>query len=501
MRRSLGSGLVLCLAVFLVGCGKTQDRIVRENWDAAYLDGSKVGSYHTTVREIDNNGRKLLETKVELDLTVKRYQAVTRILVETATDETPEGKVTAVAMKQQGKLILAGSVEGDYLHVKTPDGRIDRKLPWDDKVVGLSGQERFYKEHNAKPGDKFTFRTFEPTINSVVTVRAVVKGEEEVELLDGKQTLLRVEANPDKITTPQGSVALPSMTLWLDRDLLPLRAETELADLGKITAYRTTKERALEKARTPTGDIGRNSLIKLKKPIENPRKVSSVVYHVTVKDDDPGTTVARDKRQSVENLRGDGFDLQVRAVRKPPAAAPENDRGPGAEYLAPNYYLNSDDERVVRFAADAVGTERDPWRKAQRIERWLGGNVRHDNSTPFGRAGEVAVECRGDCRHKAMLGAAMCRAAGVPSRTAIGLVYDQDRQAGPVMAYHMWVEVWVRGEWLGIDGTQAAGSVGADHIKISDSSWLDVQSLTPLLPLQRILGKITIEVVRVNDDD
>jgi transglutaminase-like putative cysteine protease len=100
-----------------------------------------------------------------------------------------------------------------------------------------------------------------------------------------------------------------------------------------------------------------------------------------------------------------------------------------------------------------------------------------------------------------MLGAAMCRAAGVPSRTAIGLVYDKDRQSGPILAYHMWVEVWVRGQWLGIDGTQGAGSVGADHIKISESTWYDVQSLTPLLPLQRILGKIVIEVVRVNDDE
>jgi hypothetical protein len=500
MRRALGWGLVLCLAVILVGCGKTEDKVVRETWAAAYMDGSKVGYTHTTVREIDSNGRRLLETKVELDLTIKRYQAVTRILVETATDETPEGKVTAVAMKQQGKLILAGSVEGDRLHVKTPDGRIDRKLNWDDRALGLSGQELFYKEHNARPGDKFTFRTFEPTVNSMVTVRSVVKDEEEVELLDGKEKLLRVEATPDKLTTPQGSVALPTMTLWLDKELMPARAETEMADLGKIITYRTTKERAQEKGRTPTGDIGRNSLIKLKRPILDPRKVSSVVYHVTVKDEEPGTTVARDNRQSIKNLTGDGFDLQVRAVRKPPAAA-EKGRGPGEEYLAPNYYLNSDDERVVRFAADAVGAETDPWKKAQRIERWLASHVRHDNSTPFGRAGEVAAECRGDCRHKAMLGAAMCRAAGVPSRTAIGLVYDNDRQAGPVMAYHMWVEVWVRGEWLGIDGTQAVGSVGADHIKISDSSWHDVQSLTPLLPLQRILGKITIEVVRVNDDD
>jgi transglutaminase-like putative cysteine protease len=498
MRRLLGWCLVLCLAPIL-GCGKPDEKIVRETWDAAYLDGSKVGFYHTTVREIERNGEKLFQTRVELDLTVRRYKDLTRIRMETATDETADGKVMAVAMNQPGQIELSGIVEGNRLHVRTSDGRLDRKLPWNDKVVGLSGQQRFYQEHSAKPGDHFTFQTYEPIINSVVTMQATVKDEEEVDLLDGKKSLLRVEVVPDKVVAVQGSVTLPSMTLWLGKDLLPLRAETEMAGLGKITAYRTTAERAQAKGPLPTGDIGRNSLIKLNKAIDNPRRVASVVYRITVEDEDLRTTVIQDNRQEIKEVHGKTFDLHVHAVRKPPATGTE--RSPGEEYLASNYYLNSDDARVRAFAAEAVGRETDPWEKARKIERWLYERVRHDNTAPFARASEVAADRRGDCRHKAMLGAALCRAAGVPSRTAIGLVYDKDRQSGPILAYHMWVEVWVRGQWLGIDGTQAVGSVGADHIKITESTWYDVQSLTPLLPLQRVLGKMSIEVVRVNDDE
>ncbi len=153
------------------------------------------------------------------------------------------------------------------------------------------------------------------------------------------------------------------------------------------------------------------------------------------------------------------------------------------------------------LARQAVGPEQDAWKKARRVERWVYLHVRHDNTVPFTTAGKVAEDLRGDCRQKAMLAAAMCRAAGVPSRTAVGLIYADITDRGPVMAFHMWTEVYVAGQWLAIDGTLGQGSVGADHVKIADSSWFNVESQTPLLPVARVLGKVAIQVVRVNDDE
>jgi hypothetical protein len=66
------------------------------------------------------------------------------------------------------------------------------------------------------------------------------------------------------------------------------------------------------------------------------------------------------------------------------------------------------------------------------------------------------------------------------------------------MAFHMWTEVWVKGQWFAIDATLGQGSIGAAHIKIADHSWYDTQSLTPLLPVVRVLGKMDIEIVSVN---
>ena len=69
------------------------------------------------------------------------------------------------------------------------------------------------------------------------------------------------------------------------------------------------------------------------------------------------------------------------------------------------------------------------------------------------------------------------------------------------MAFHLWTEVFVRGQWIAIDATRGQGTVGATHLKITDSSWSDVQSLAPLLPVSRVLGKLTIEVIRVDGSD
>jgi transglutaminase-like putative cysteine protease len=273
----------------------------------------------------------------------------------------------------------------------------------------------------------------------------------------------------------------------------------EMPPLGRITFYRTTREAATGQGGpiAQLTDFGLATLIPLKRTIAQPHNTKSAVYRITLKGDDQvATAFAQDERQQVKKVAGNTLELHVRALRAPGLV--ENAGEPKEEYLQSCYYLKSDDTQIKNLARQAVGSETDPWKKAQRIERWVHTKMKIDNSVPFAPADQVARDLRGDCRQHAMLTAALCRAAGVPSRTAVGLVYVNDRQRGPVLGFHMWTEVWVKGQWLGIDATLGQGSVGAAHIKISDHSWNRTESLTPLLPVARVLGKIAVEVVSVN---
>jgi transglutaminase-like putative cysteine protease len=505
MRTLRAFSLVLVLAACpVVAAEIPQGKLIRDTWEAAYLEGAKSGYVHTTVREVERTGERLFRTAAELHLTIKRDGALVQLRMETGSEETPAGKVTGVSMTQYldggRRFVVTGTVEGKQLHVTSNDGSLDKRVGWNDQVIGLYRQERIFQDRRAKPGDQFTYLSYEPTITRVATFHVSVKDEEEVELLRVKQRLLRVEAVPEKIKLAgDNSVALPTMTTWLDNDLLPVRTQTEIPGLGTIVLYRTTRAVALRPSDSPSEirDLLLTTLIPVNKAIPRPYETREVVYRITVKgDENPKTAFAQDERQKIIHVNGRTVDLRVRARREPqPLDRPGQVKD---EFLKSCYFINSDDPRVQALARQAVQAETDPWKKAQRIEGWVHEHMERNNAVSFATAGQVARRLQGDCRQHAMLTAAMCRAAGVPSRTAVGLIYVNDVRRRPVMAFHMWTEVWVAGQWLGLDSTLGRGSVGAGHLKIADHSWHDTQSLTPILPVMRVLGKVAIDIVDDN---
>ena len=470
-------------------------------WEIARLEGAHAGYFHTITTPVERDGQKLLQTTQELRLTVRRYGNVVTLRMDSGTDETADGKVTGVSLRQYqagGDLVLKGTLKDGKMHVEINHsaGRIRRQHDWNDKVLGLHAQDLIFKKRKARAGDKFTYQSFEPSLNTVVTIHAAVHGEEEVMVSGEKISLLRATLTSDKIEVPGASVQLPPIVVWLNKDGLAVQRQVEIPALGKILLTRTTQEKALAKVNTALlPDIGLQTLIPLNRRIPRAPATSAVVYRITVNDAKPETALARDARQQIKSVEGKTIEMLVKAVRAP--AEVGKDRA-GKEFLESCYYLDSANDRVKELARKAVGDESDPWRKAQRIERWVNAYMTTDNGVPFAPAGQVAEQLRGDCRQHAMLAAAMCRAAGVPSRTAVGLVYVDDRRIGrPVLGFHMWFEVNVKGRWVALDAIFGQGSVGADHIKIADHSWHETQSLTPLLPVARVLGTMKIEVVSV----
>jgi hypothetical protein len=505
MRLSRSWLLGLLLIVSPNWAAESPGRVVEDIWNAAHFESGRAGHVHTVVRELEIDGRKILRTTTELKLTIQRNKNTLQLRMETSSDETAEGKVTGVSMRlfqgDQPQIILKGTVKNDHLAV-TVNGKtqLERKVPWNDQVIGLYKQERVFQERKVKPGDKFSFLTFEPTVDSVITNRVTVKDYELIEVLGVKKRLLRVETVPDKLQVEGNSIQLPSLITWLDKDLLPARSEFEIPLLGTIVLYRSTRKEASGPSTGRLPEILKTSLIPINKVIDQPNETRSAVYRIQVKGEmNPETAFARDGRQECKNVRGNTFELHVRAQPKDGQAADAAEVK--EEYLKTCQWINSDDATVKRHTRLAVGPAIDPWEKAKRIEKWVHNRMQVSFTEEFAPASEVAKSLRGDCRQHSLLATAMCRAAGVPARTALGLVYADDRQRGPVMAFHMWTEVAIRGQWIPIDATRGQGYVGATHLKIADHSWYNTPSLTPLLPVYRVLGKLSIEVLRVEARD
>ncbi len=466
-------------------------KMVSDLWDAAYLEGGKAGYVRTTVKEYQINNMTIYRTNMALYLKVKRFNSIISLRMNTGTDETKDGKVTRIHLQQflgqKKRMELIGTVQGKQMKLVLDGTKTLPPVPWDDNVIGLYKQQTLLKDRKVKPGDKFTFKSFEPSINLVVDTHVHVQDYEMVDVLGGKnkKKLLRVETKPEKFQ----NVQLPAMISWVDKDLETVRSQVVMPGLGKLVLYRTTREAALAPGKIASlTDIGINQFIKLNRRIPQPYTTKEAVYLIKVEEEeDPQSTFAQSLRQSIKNISGDTFELHVRAT------ASEIAEEPGAECLQSSYFIKSDDSKVKQFAARAVAGETDPWRKALRIESWVRRNMRSRSHEAMATADHVAKTLEGDCSEYSMLMAAMCRAAKIPSRTAIGLIYA-DVSRGPVFAFHMWTEVWIRGRWVPMDATLGKGYVGATHLKITDHNWHEVRSLTPMFPLLRVLGKVSIQV-------
>lgn len=480
-------------------------RIIQEAWDVAYLNGKRGGYVHLLVEEVPHpSGKTIIRASRDMKLTVRRHGDIATVQVIAGTDELPDGRVLGTFMTQMlGKQIgqqVRGVVDpdGKQLHL-TSQGNppLNKRIPWGPGVLGTYGELQML--NNRRPalqkGDQFDYRIFEPLINVVVTIRGVVEDFEEVSIGGGRPRLMRVASVPDIIAGMQ----MPGNLMWFDANYEVRRSATRMPGMGNLVMERADQATAtapIPPAQLPVVEDSQS--IYLSQRIPQAHSARQIVYRLTLpKDRDPTETFARDARQEIRNVKDKSFDLVVTGVRTPPEKAATGDKGPGAEFLESNYFITSDDPQVKQQAAAAVGRESDSWRKALMIERWVNQNMKVMNfSEAMAPAAHVAQTLSGDCTEYAMLAAAMCRAAGVPSRTAIGVVYVDAPRA--FLGFHMWTEVYVRGAWLAIDATLGQGGVGPGHVKICDHSWHGMRAMTPLLPIMRVmLGEPTADVVEV----
>jgi hypothetical protein len=486
------------IALFLFTTLSNADSPVKvtEYWEAVYARDQKkveqlIGFSRTTLEPVEVDGKEVIRATRELNIRIKREGQTAPLRLSEGTEASADGKTTGVFLTayngEQAVWKIKGKVKGKKLLVRQ-EGIQDseREVDWDPSITSLNKELTLVGDKKAKPGDEFDYRTYASTLGQSLKVHVRVEAEEEVAtpLKKDKRKLLRVELEPEEI---QG-IQLPGNTTWFDPKSYELvMTQTEMPGFGVLTLVRTTKEVA-------TGPLGNLPdmidllSIRLDETSGDMHSMSRAVYRVTtLTNANPEKIIKADERQTIKNVdrKKRTFEIHVEAKRTPVDIA--EPKPVDEQYLKSNHFITSDDELVQKLAKEAVGNETDPWKQAQHIEKFVRGYITEGTYTQaLDTAAQVAKSRKGDCTEFSMLSAAMCRAAGVPSRTAVGLVYVERTRLSetPILAFHMWTEVYVKGQWLGLDATMAKGSIGPGHIKISDHSWHEVKSFLPLLPVQ-----------------
>jgi hypothetical protein len=138
--------------------------------------------------------------------------------------------------------------------------------------------------------------------------------------------------------------------------------------------------------------------------------------------------------------------------------------------LQTTQWLQSDDASLARRARGIVNGASDDAAKMKRLTAFVRGHmsVERIDMLGYGTAIEALSTRRGDCTEYAVLLAALGRAAGIPTRVAIGSVYARHFEGRRhVFVPHAWVQAWTGSGWQSFDA--AIGSFDSTHLAFAVS--------------------------------
>lgn len=148
----------------------------------------------------------------------------------------------------------------------------------------------------------------------------------------------------------------------------------------------------------------------------------------------------------------------------------------------PLIQVGNDD--IMQAMTRIVGNETDPRVAAERINRWVYDSVEKRLTFGIPDALEVLQTRRGDCNEHTQLFVALARSAGIPTRIAAGLGFQDGR-----FYYHAWPEVYLNG-WVAVDPTFGQFPADAAHLRFT------IGGLGRQADLLRLMGNLQIDLLR-----
>jgi len=316
-------------------------------------------------------------------------------------------------------------------------------------------------------GEEVMIDAFDPMTFAMGKARVKCVGEETIEAAGEKVRTKIVETSTNGL----------SSKAWIDDNEEIVRAETPLG----FTLRRISPQEALAPAgEAPPADLLRTVAVHPTgmKPFRGAKHMTARLSGVAETNYPP--------TDEIQTAKGSEYTITVPS-EPTNAVAPNPSDDTLKERLASDAFIQSDHPRVKERAAKIVGDETNPWRRAMRVYDWVYTNIRKTVVLSVPSALETLETREGDCNEHAVLFAALARAAGIPTRVAIGLAWSDDLDG---FYYHAWPEAFV-GNWIPMDPTLGQPIADSTHVKLLNGN---IEAWPQLLPY---LGQLHMEIVAI----
>jgi hypothetical protein len=394
---------------------------------------------------------------------------------------------------------VRGRVSGDTLleiEIESADNTQDLRVPLDQPVVlpALLPLNIAFGG-NLAVGKTYAVRLFDPLQLAERDVKITVTAESTFVVPDSAELIgdepIWVAARWDTVHAWQVRQEMGGFTVqaWIDDLGQIVHATTPVGFTMERTAYEIAFENFVRREATRVALDVSTDLIRQTAIASNVELTTASLSQLTVRVGGIDLS-AYDLSGGRQELRGDTLVIrrerreQLRTRWFVPAVGERF-----ARYLQPEPLVQSHDPRIQAQARQILGRTRNPARAAQLINQWVYDEVDKRVTVSIPSALEVLESRRGDCNEHTVLYVALARAAGLPARTAAGLVYVDGK-----FYYHAWPEVYLD-EWVAVDPTFGQFPADAAHLRFT------VGGLARQVELIQLIGRLTLDVVRDGDSE
>lgn len=317
-----------------------------------------------------------------------------------------------------------------------------------------------------KPGEEIYMDAFNPISMKMEKAR-ISCASTEIIIIDGK------EISANVLETELGAVKTRA---WIDEAQEVVRVETPF---GFTLQKLDPKDAYAPAAPDEQADIVKNLAVRAEGL--TPTRGAA---HMRVKLSGI-TGAATPPVDALQQFDGEAYDIYMAALptgEGTPLSAAEHEA-----MLASDPMVNAAHPEIQKAAQEIVAGATAPWDKSLRIYEWVYNGIEKTSVLSLPTALEVLRTKQGDCNEHTVLFTALARAAGVPARIAIGLVYSDDLGG---FGYHAWPEVHV-GHWIPMEPTLGQTIADATHIKLLNGG---IDQWTRLVAY---IGQAKLEVLAV----
>jgi hypothetical protein len=455
------------------------DESVGTDWFGIYMLGKKVGYAKIVRTRFEEPPKKGFRISLEGNLTVVASGARQEVKIAETREfnlEPPYAFRRGTSlMDQRGsvKKVTVTRTEQGFEVTQSADGETKTK-PLDklDFTLADALAPTLWVQHAPKVGDQLTSQDFDFDQLKLDLQRRKVLAIK-TSIAEGvKVTYREVETTSSKINLPmlerynqQGRLLSGKMAGVVE---LRLESEAQAKNIELST------------------DLFVFGSVKIDQPLGNPRTLSGLVLEVTGKEgaalkSGPRQTISRTEAGTLLCRTGPSYANKIEATAKEIE-----------EYLQETDAYPIHHPQVQALMKQAIGDAQTPRQKVDRLVHFVANYIQPDITTRPQRVLQLIKVRKGICSECALLFTTLARAAGIPAREVIGLVYmgDDQKAFGP----HAWNEVVLDGCWVPVDASWNETEINATHISFGGGRPDDLNRLVGFVST---FGKLSFKVVEI----